>query len=97
MKKYWGVLFLFVLPSFTLAWEDRPPELNLDHYADPPRVVRPGPRFDGDLLGSGEYPLGEVRKHSGKYMSIPEEGWHLVYPGPKWMYFDRAQGWRRNP
>jgi hypothetical protein len=63
-KTYLAVLVLCALPVLAYAWEDRPPRLILDHYADPPAIARSGPQFDGDLLGPRSSPFSEgVRSH----------------------------------
>ena len=89
-----AVLLLFARPVLAYAWEDHPPRLTLDHYADPPAIARSGPQFDGDLLGPRFSPFGEGQTQQDQYRATPEEGWYETWPGGRRVYCDRAFGCR---
>jgi hypothetical protein len=95
-KHYLAVLLLCALPVLSYAWEDLPPQLNLDHYhyADPPAIARSGPQFDGDLLGPRSSPFSEGQTHHDHYRATPEEGWYEVWSGGRRVYCDRTFGCR---
>lgn len=85
-KTYLGVLVLLALPVPASAWEDRPLELHLRQYADPPAIARSGPRFAGDLL---------VLVPPGSARNRPVRETRARRPKQAWRTRGRVVGWTR--